>query len=73
LFENLVEISEIPLPFTRLYGPFHEQKLWVGKGVIDPMFLAPGNEFPGIPDRSRSRVGGKSSLSSQETLKPGLS
>jgi len=29
-----------------LYDPFDEQKLWVGKGVIDPMFLTPTNEFP---------------------------
>jgi hypothetical protein len=41
LFENLVEISEIPLAFAGLYGPFDEQKLWVGTGVIDPMFLTP--------------------------------
>jgi hypothetical protein len=45
LFENLVEISEIPSAFAGLYGPFDEEKLWVGKGVIDPMFLAPTNEF----------------------------
>ena len=46
LFENLVEISKIPLAFAGLYGPFDELQLWVGKGVIDPMFLTPTNEFP---------------------------
>lgn len=42
----MFEISEIPLSFAGLYGPFDQQKLWVGKGVIDPMCLTPANEFP---------------------------
>ena len=46
MFENLVEISEIPVAFAGLYGLFDKPKLWVGKTVIDPMFLAPANEFP---------------------------
>ena len=46
MFENLVEISEIRLAFAGLCGPFDKPKLWVGKGVIDPMFLTPSNEFP---------------------------
>jgi hypothetical protein len=46
LFDNLVEISEIHLAFAGLYGPVDQPKLWVGKGVIDPMFLTPTDEFP---------------------------
>jgi len=48
LFQNFVEISQVPLAFVALYRLFDQPKLWACKGVIDSMFLAPAYEFPRV-------------------------